>query len=118
MYPYKRIQQRPVPHVRGVYWETDPHFDLDNHFWHIGLPGAQGKEALEECVSEPVSTPMDPTKPMWDWHLVEDYEGGSALICSGALDGCCQRTERRCGQPALRALRRISASRARGKQPK
>ena len=78
--PYIRLRQRPVYSLKGAYWETDPHFDIDNHFRRLGLPGAQDKQALEECVSNLVSTPMDPTKPLWDWNLVENYQGGSALI--------------------------------------
>ena len=26
------------------------------------------------------STPLDKTKPLWQFHLVENYDGGSALI--------------------------------------
>jgi WS/DGAT/MGAT family acyltransferase len=78
--PYKRFQQRPVYHPTGAYWETDIHFEIGNHVRRVGLPGAQGKEELEEFISNLVSTPMDPTKPLWDIHLVEDYRGGSAVI--------------------------------------
>ncbi len=78
--PYKRFQQRPVYHPTGAYWETDIHFEIANHVRRVGLPGAQGKEELEEFISNLVSTPMDPTKPLWDVHLVEDYRGGSAVI--------------------------------------
>ncbi|HYQ92935.1 MAG TPA: wax ester/triacylglycerol synthase domain-containing protein, partial [Candidatus Competibacteraceae bacterium] len=34
----------------------------------------------EELVSNLISMPMDPTKPLWDIHLVEDYQGGSAVV--------------------------------------
>jgi diacylglycerol O-acyltransferase len=78
--PYKRFQQRPVSTLTGAYWETDTHFEIGNHVRRVGLPGAQGKEELEEFISNLVSTPIDPTKPLWDVHLVEDYRGGSAAI--------------------------------------
>ena len=77
---YKRFKQRPVYHATGAYWETDTHFEIGNHVRRVGLPGAQGKEELEEFISNLVSTPLDPTKPLWDWYLVEDYRGGSAAI--------------------------------------
>ncbi len=77
---HKRWKQRPVYYSTGTYWETDTHFEISNHVRRVGLPGAQGKEELEEFVSNLVSTPMDPTKPLWDWHLVQDYQGGSVLI--------------------------------------
>lgn len=77
---HRRWKQRPVYYSTGTYWETDTHFEISNHVRRVGLPGAQGKEELEEFVSNLVSTPMDPTKPLWDWHLVQDYQGGSVLI--------------------------------------
>jgi len=78
--PYKRFQQRPVYYATGAYWETDPHFEISNHFRRVGLSGAQGKEELEELISNLMSTPLDPTKPLWEFQLVEDYQGGSAVI--------------------------------------
>ena len=77
---YQRFKQRPVNHPTGACWETDPHFEIGNHVRRVGLPGAQGKEELEELVSNLISMPMDPTKPPWDIHLVENYRGGSAVI--------------------------------------
>ncbi len=77
---YKRFKQRPVDTPKGAYWETDKHFELSSHVRRVGLPGAGGKEELQEFVSHLISTPMDPTKPLWDFNLVEDYQGGSALI--------------------------------------
>ncbi len=77
---HKHFKQWPVDHRTGAYWETDAHFEIDNHVHRVGLPGAQGKEELEEFVSNLLSTPLDPTKPLWDWHLVEDYQGGSVAI--------------------------------------
>ena len=44
---YQRFKQRPVYSATGTYWETDPHFEIGNHVWRVGLPGAQGKEELE-----------------------------------------------------------------------
>ncbi len=77
---HRRWKQRPVDYSTSTYWETDTHFEISNHVRRVGLPGAQDKEELEEFVSNLVSTPMDPTKPLWDFHLVQDYQGGSALI--------------------------------------
>lgn len=80
MMRYKRFRQRPIHASGGYFWETDIHFELSSHVRRMGLPGAGGKEELEELVSNLISTPMDPSKPLWDFHLVEDYQGGSALI--------------------------------------
>jgi hypothetical protein len=77
---YKRFTQRVVHHPGGYYWETDPHFELSSHVRRVGLPGAAGKKELQELVSDIISTPLDPSKPLWQFHLVEDYQGGSAFI--------------------------------------
>ena len=44
------------------------------------LPGKAGKRELQALVSRLIATPLDPARPMWQFHLVEKYDGGSALI--------------------------------------
>ena len=44
------------------------------------LPGKGGKRALERFVSQLASTPLDTSRPLWQFHLVERYDGGSALV--------------------------------------
>ncbi len=62
-------------------WEPDPHFDLDAHLHHIGLPPPHDQSALHQLVGDLMSTPLDFTKPLWQFHLVDGYDGGCALIC-------------------------------------
>lgn len=62
-------------------WETDPYFDLDAHLHHIALPPPHDQSALHRLVGDLMSTPLDFTKPLWQFHLVEGYEDGCALIC-------------------------------------
>ena len=77
---YDRFTQRVVEQDGRVYWENDPHFDLDNHLHHIALPDPGDKQALEELVADLASTPLDFRHPLWQFHLVDHYEGGAALI--------------------------------------
>ena len=81
---YKRFAQKPVEGATGAQWVEDEHFDLDWHVRLSGLPGkanpAAEKKALERFVSQLASSPLDPTKPLWQFHLVERYQGGSALV--------------------------------------
>ena len=44
------------------------------------MPGRAGKKELERLTSQLASTPLDQTKPLWQFHLVEKFGGGSALI--------------------------------------
>lgn len=81
---YARFRQKPVDGATGVQWVEDAHFDLDWHVRLSGLPGRPGKasekRALERFVSNLASSPLDASKPLWQFHLVERYQGGSALV--------------------------------------
>jgi len=82
---YPRFRCRAVQGAAGAVWQDDEHFDLD---WHVPLaalaargntPGSQ-KRALEKFVSQLASSPLDKHRPLWQFHLVERYQGGSALV--------------------------------------
>ncbi len=80
----RRFRQRVREPLFGVgipQWEDDPHFDLDAHLHRIALPAPHDQQALHELVGDLMSMPLDFTKPLWQYHLVENYEGGCALIC-------------------------------------
>ncbi len=77
---YPRFRQKAVDGAAGAYWEEDADFDLDWHVRLSALPGRGGKRELERFVSQQASTPLDKTKPLWQFHLVEKYGGGSALV--------------------------------------
>jgi diacylglycerol O-acyltransferase len=77
---FKRFRQRAVQAPTGAYWADDRKFDIGAHVRRVKLRGAAGKAELETLVSDLVATPLDPSKPMWQFHLVEGYEGGSAVV--------------------------------------
>jgi diacylglycerol O-acyltransferase len=77
---FKRFRQRAMQTSTGAYWTDDRHFDIGAHVRRVKLRGAAGKSELETLVSDLMATPLDPSKPMWQFHLVEGYEGGSAVV--------------------------------------
>lgn len=77
---YPRFNQRAVDTAAGASWERDDDFDLDWHVRLTALPGKGGKKELERLTSQLASTPLDHSKPLWQFHLVDRYDGGSALI--------------------------------------
>ena len=77
---YPRFRQKVVDTAAGAWWEEDGDFDLDWHVRLSALPGRGGKVELERFVSQQASTPLDKTKPLWQFHLVEKYGGGCALV--------------------------------------
>lgn len=77
---YRRFGQKPVETAAGAFWKDDANFDIDWHVQMTALPGRGGKRALEHLTSQLASTPLDHGRPLWQFHLVEKYAGGSALI--------------------------------------
>ena len=77
---YRRFAQRAVQKAAGAFWENDPHFDISRHLLRTALPGRADKTELQNLASDLMSAPLDFSKPLWQFHLVEDYQGGSALI--------------------------------------
>ena len=77
---FERFQQRPVQRPGGAYWENAPNFSIDAHLERVSLAGRAGTVELQALVSRLASTPLDPTQPLWQFHLVENFDGGSALI--------------------------------------
>jgi diacylglycerol O-acyltransferase / wax synthase len=61
-------------------WVTDEHFDLGAHVHRIGLPAPGDKAALQELVGTLMSDRLDLSKPPWQMHLVEEFDGGAVLI--------------------------------------
>jgi diacylglycerol O-acyltransferase / wax synthase len=77
---FKRFRQRAVQTPTGAYWDTDASFDLAAHVLRAKVPARVGKVELETLVSRLMSTPLDHERPLWQFHLVERYEGGSAVV--------------------------------------
>jgi diacylglycerol O-acyltransferase / wax synthase len=77
---FRRFRQKAVDTDAGAYWTFDEDFDLDWHIRRTALPGRADQGELQQLVSQLASTPLDHSKPLWQFHLVENYQGGSALI--------------------------------------
>jgi diacylglycerol O-acyltransferase / wax synthase len=77
---FRRFRQRAVERPAGAFWETEPHFDLAQHVVAAKLPGRAGRRELESLVSRLAATPLDPAHPMWQFHLVDNYTGGCAVV--------------------------------------
>lgn len=94
--PISRFRQIAVEDAAGATWVEDPAFDVCNHVLKEALPRStaaprKGKpprplqpmndrQALQARVAELAIQPLDRDRPLWQFHLIEDYDGGSALI--------------------------------------
>ena len=77
---FQRFRQKAVDAGAACHWETDADFDLEWHVRLTALPGEAGKVELQRLVSQLASTALDHSKPLWQFHLVENFNGGSALV--------------------------------------
>ncbi len=80
---YDRFRQKVVQDAMGASWVLDPEFDLDRHVLSETLAHHKGqteRQALQAHVGELANSPLDPDHPLWQFHLIDDYEGGSALV--------------------------------------
>lgn len=77
---YRRFRQCAVEEVAGAWWQDDPDFDIDAHLRRRALPTGAGKKELQKLASELAVQPLNPGKPLWRFDLIEDYEGGSAMV--------------------------------------
>lgn len=77
---FPRFRCRAVQDTVSASWETDPDFDLDQHVTRVALPAPAGQAELEELVSELAGTDLDRRRPMWQFHFVENFGHGSAVI--------------------------------------
>ena len=80
---FRRFKQRVVEDTAGATWVDDKSFDISQHIVIEKLPHvAKGQEqnALQDRVAELAMKPLDPKRPLWQLHLIEDYDGGCVLI--------------------------------------
>jgi len=72
-----------VADAMGAHWVPDVDFDITQHVVSQTLqpaPGETERHALQRACGELATTPLDAERPLWQFHLVENYEGGSAMI--------------------------------------
>jgi len=80
---FPRFQKRIVKPKSGVglpNWETDPNYDLRSHIHRVALPDPGDKADLQEMISNLTVTPLDPNRPLWQIHLIENYGDGCVLF--------------------------------------
>ncbi len=90
---YNRFKQRVMEDAAGATWVSDRKFDLANHVVLETLPkiaknapaGSHQQAALQDRVAELATQRLDPKRPLWQIHLIEDYTGpdgvkGSAMV--------------------------------------
>lgn len=80
---YDRFRQKAVSDAMGAHWVMDEGFDINQHVVPEALACAEGeseRQALQRLCGRLATTPLDPSRPLWQFHFIEAYEGGTAMI--------------------------------------
>ncbi|MGH8530051.1 MAG: WS/DGAT/MGAT family O-acyltransferase [Nevskiales bacterium] len=56
-------------------WVEDNDLDVEHHVRHSALPHPGGERELGQLVARLHSHPLDFTRPLWEFHLIEGLEG-------------------------------------------
>ncbi len=78
-----RLTQRVVsPPLRLAppEWRDDPQFDLDYHVRTVAAPAPGGERELLDLAAVLSATPLDRSRPLWEFTVVEGLEGGKAAL--------------------------------------
>jgi diacylglycerol O-acyltransferase / wax synthase len=83
---FRRFKQKVEMEATGAWWVDDKHFDLDNHIKQFRLiPAEKGAKTgsdkdLQALVGKLSMEPLNPEQPLWQFCLVENYDGSNALV--------------------------------------
>ncbi len=77
---FDRFRQKVESDATGHWWVDDEHFDIDHHVKSVRLPPPGSDAQLKQLAGRLASEPLDPARPLWQFHLVHGYDGTSALI--------------------------------------
>jgi diacylglycerol O-acyltransferase len=78
-----RLSQRVVaPPLRLAppEWRDDPTLDLDYHLRKVAAPAPGGTRELLDVAAAFSATPLDRSRPLWEFTLVEGLEGGRTAL--------------------------------------
>ncbi|RZI58821.1 MAG: wax ester/triacylglycerol synthase family O-acyltransferase, partial [Rubrivivax sp.] len=80
---FPRFRQRVVEAGDSAWWVEDADVDITRHAVAETLNRRRGRPlegALQDRLAELAAEPLDPARPLWQLHLIEHYDGSSALI--------------------------------------
>ena len=68
------------PLGRAPRFEDDSEFDIEQHLHRLALPAPGDQAALQDLVSDLITPPLDPTRPLWHAYLIEGFGDGCAIL--------------------------------------
>ena len=75
-----RFKQHIESRAGEYWWVDDPYFEESRHIKRVRLAGKGDQAELQRFIAQLASEPLDKSRPLWQLHIVEDYEGGAAVV--------------------------------------
>ncbi len=75
----RRLAYVPFGLHRPV-WFDDPDFDFDYHVRRIAVPSPGSREQVAEIVGDIASRPLDHSRPLWEFYVIEGVENGAVAV--------------------------------------
>jgi diacylglycerol O-acyltransferase len=79
---YRQVVRRVPFDLGRPVWTDDPHFNVDYHVRHTGLPNPGGEHELRRLVGRLMSQQLDRARPLWETWMVEGLEDGHWAMVS------------------------------------
>lgn len=80
MLKFRRFKQMVRSDATGAWWVADRKFDIDSHVVEHELSAPGTEIELQEFVAQLATEPLDPDKPLWQFHLVSGFNGTNVLV--------------------------------------
>jgi diacylglycerol O-acyltransferase len=78
---FPRFRRRVAdPLGRPPRFEDQPGFEIDQHLHRLTLPAPGDTEVLRDLVSDLITPPLDPNRPLWQAYLIDGYGEGCAIL--------------------------------------
>ena len=61
-------------------WLENCEVDLDYHLRRVQVPAPGGRRELDEVIGKVASTPLDRSRPLWEFHFAEGLAGGRFAV--------------------------------------
>ncbi|OBK24482.1 diacylglycerol O-acyltransferase [Mycobacterium asiaticum] len=61
-------------------WREDCDVDLDYHLRRVQVPAPGGRRELDQVIGEIASTPLDRSRPLWEFHFAEGLAGNRFAV--------------------------------------